>query len=226
MGWQTFLNCWTTCRFTKWWTSPHPCFEDVPFIPSHDAIACYQWTGLLAEAFKEVFSFLIIFLIILLFLTYVWCSMSLFSMSDCQNQNNNYHIIPHLSLSFSGLNQAPTLSAPQQWNEMFHYYSWMQKAFSKVQLLPYIVKPSRLIESPVLMLWSSLRSCSHFKQALKPCYMYDARWVCSRVFRFIIKGMKRYLCESKLIQMCTGVSCRLCLSLHEFKFDLRDFISQ
>lgn len=97
------------------------------------------------------------------------------------------------------------------------------KAFSKVQLPPDIVKPSRLIESPALMLWSRLCSCSHFKQALKPCYMYDALWVRSKDFRFIIKWMKRYLCESKLIQMCTSVSWHLCLRRHESKFDLLGF---
>lgn len=59
---------------------------------------------------------------------------------------------------------------------------------------------------------SSRRSCSHFKRSLIPCYMYDSWWVCSKAFRFIIKWMKQYLCESKLIQMCAGVSFRLCLS--------------
>lgn len=62
------------------------------------------------------------------------------------------------------------------------------------------------------MLHSSIGSCSHFKRALIPCYMYDSWWVCSKAFRFIIKWMKQYLCESKRIQMCAGVSCRLCLS--------------
>lgn len=104
-----------------------------------------------------------------------------------------------------------------------HHPPTPRKAFSKVQLPPYIVNPSRLMESPVLMLWSSICRCSHFKQALKPCYMYDARWVCSKVFRFIIKWMKRYLCESKLIQMCSGVSWHLCLSIHKSKFDLVGF---
>lgn len=87
-----------------------------------------------------------------------------------------------------------------------HMYEW------KVQLPPYAAEPTRLIASPGLMLHSSLRSCSHFKRSLIPCYMYDSWWVCSKAFRFIIKWMKQYLCESKLIQMCAGVSCRLCLS--------------
>ena len=104
-----------------------------------------------------------------------------------------------------------------------HHPPTPRKAFCKVQLPPYIVNPSRLMESPELMLWSSICRCSHFKQALKPCYMYDARWVCSKVFRFIIKWMKRYLCESKLIQMCSGVSWHLCLSIHTSKFDLVGF---
>lgn len=87
-----------------------------------------------------------------------------------------------------------------------HMFEW------KVQLPLYAAEPSRLIASPGLMLHSSLRSCSHFKRSLIPCYMYDSWWVCSKAFRFIIKWMKQYLCESKLIQMCAGVSCRLCLS--------------
>lgn len=31
------------------------------------------------------------------------------------------------------------------------------------------------------------RSCSHFKQPLKPCYMHDSRWVCTKPLRFIIE---------------------------------------
>lgn len=78
-------------------------------------------------------------------------------------------------------------------------------------------KVQRLTASPGLMLHSSLRSCSHFKRTLIPFYMYDSWWVCSKAFRFIIKWMKQYLCESKLIQMFARVSC--CV------FARREFIS-
>lgn len=86
-----------------------------------------------------------------------------------------------------------------------------EKPVSKGQLPPDAAEPSRVIASPGLMLHSSLRSCSHFKRTLIPCSMYDSWWVCSKAFRFIIKWMKQCLCESKLIQMCAGVSCCLCL---------------
>lgn len=72
-------------------------------------------------------------------------------------------------------------------------------------------KVHSLMASPGLISHSSLRSCSHFKRTLIPCYMYDSWWVCWKAFRFIIKWMKQYLCESKLIQMFTHVSSRLCL---------------
>ena len=32
-------------------------FEDAPFIPSHEAITCYQWTSLPVECSKQVFFF-------------------------------------------------------------------------------------------------------------------------------------------------------------------------
>ena len=74
---------------------------------------------------------------------------------------------------------------------------WVWKASQPVQ---------SLLASPRLICHSS---CSHFKQTLIQFYMYDSWWVSSKAFRFIIKWIKKYLCESKVIQMFACISCHL-----------------